>query len=182
MNEQIKQISERLKGLRDSLEYTIEEMAERCQRTAEEIERYEAGETDIPMSFLFDVAQKFNLNTSTLISGEEPRMKAYFVTRAGKGKSVERNRAYRYQELASGFRNPNIEPFEVTVEPNEQKSSLNSHNGEEFDYILEGRLLFTINNKELTLNSGDSIYFDSSNPHGMKALDGKAVRFLAIIK
>jgi mannose-6-phosphate isomerase-like protein (cupin superfamily) len=157
-------------------------MAEKCRRTKEEIERYESGETDIPMSFLFDVAQRFNIDTSTLISGEEPRMSAYFLTRAGKGKSVERNRAYKYQDLAGGFKHPDIEPFEVTVEPSEQEVKLNAHDGEEFDYVLEGRLLFLINNKELILNAGDSIYFDSSNPHGMKALDHKPVKFIAVIK
>ncbi|MDR0685921.1 MAG: XRE family transcriptional regulator [Dysgonamonadaceae bacterium] len=182
MNEQIKQIAERLKGLRDSLELSIEEMAVCCRRKEEEIRHYESGETDIPMSFLFDAAQRFNIDTSTLISGEEPRMTAYFLTRAGKGKSVERNQAYKYQALASGFKRPDFEPFEVIVEPNTQKVHLNSHEGKEFDYVLEGRMLFTINNRELILNKGDSIYFDSSNPHGMKALDGKPVKFLAIIK
>jgi mannose-6-phosphate isomerase-like protein (cupin superfamily) len=181
MNEQIKQIADRLRGLRDSLDLTVEEMAKRIQRTPEEIRLYEAGETDIPMSFLFDIAQPFNVDTSTLISGEEPRMKSYFLTRNGKGISVERNKAYKYQALASGYMHPKTEPFEVTVEPNEEEIHLNSHGGEEFNYVLEGRLLFQFNEKKLTLEPGDCIYFDSSNPHGMKALDNKPVRFLAVI-
>jgi quercetin dioxygenase-like cupin family protein len=181
MNEQIKQIAERLKGLRDSIDLSVPEMAERCQRTTEEIQCYEAGETDIPMSYLFDIAQHFNIDTSTLISGEEPRMKSYFLTRYGKGISVERNKAYKYQALASGYKHPQAEPFEVTVEPAGEEIHLNSHEGEEFNYVLEGRLLFQINTKDLILNPGDSIYFDSSYPHGMKALDNKPVKFLAII-
>jgi len=181
MNEQIKQIADRIKGLRDSLDITPEEMAERCKRTPEEIRKYETGETDIPMSFLFEVAQHFNVDTSTLISGEEPRMTSYFLTRYGKGKSVERNKVYKYQALASGYKLPEAEPFEVTVEPNEEEMHLNSHEGEEFNYVLEGRLLLRINDKNLVLNPGDSIYFDSSNLHGMKALDNKPVKFLAII-
>jgi quercetin dioxygenase-like cupin family protein len=181
MNEQIKQIAERLKGLRDSLDLSIPEMAECCKRTPEEIRHYETGETDIPMSFLFDVAQHFGIATSTLISGEEPHMKSYFLTRHGKGVSVERNKAYKYRGLAGGFKQPKSEPFEVTVEPNEQEIHINSHEGEEFDYVLSGRLLLRFNGKDLILNPGDSIYFDSSYPHGMKALDNKPVQFLAII-
>jgi len=181
MNEQIKQIADRIKGLRDSLDITVEEMAKRCKRTPEEIRKYEAGNTDIPMSFLFEVAQHFNIDTSTLISGEEPRMTSYFLTRFGKGKSIERNRVYKYQALASGYKLPKAEPFEVTVEPNEEDMHLNSHEGEEFNYVLEGRLLLRINDKNLVLNPGDCIYFDSSNLHGMKALDNQSVKFLAII-
>ncbi|MDR1738922.1 MAG: cupin domain-containing protein [Candidatus Symbiothrix sp.] len=181
MNEQIKQIAERLKGLRDALELSPEAMAERCHTTVAEIVRYESGKVDIPMSFLFDVAQQFNLATSTLISGDEPRMNSYFLTRAGKGKSVERSKAYKYQALASGFKKPQAEPFEVKVEPSDQPIHLNRHVGEEFNYLLEGRMQLQINGKDLILNVGDSIYFDSSLPHGMKALDNKPVRFLAII-
>lgn len=181
MNEQIKQISERLKGLRESLDLSVQEMAEQVNKSAEEIQKYESGAADIPMSYLFDVAQQFNMDTSTLISGEEPHMKSYFLTRYGKGVSIERTKAYKYQALASGYKQPKVEPLEVTVEPNDNEVYLNSHEGQEFNYVLEGRLLFNINNKELILSPGDSIYFDSAQPHGMKALDGKSVKFLAII-
>lgn len=181
MNDQIRQIAERLKGLRESLDLSVSEMARQTKRTEDEIRQYESGTTDIPMSFLFEVAQQFNVETSTLISGEEARMKNYFLTRYGKGISVERTKAYRYQALGSGFKQPKAQPFEVTVEPNDKDIYLNSHEGEEFNYVLEGRLLLRINNKELTLNPGDSIYFNSAAPHGMKALDGKPVKFLAII-
>ncbi len=181
MNEQIKQIAERLKGLRESLDLSFEEMAAHCGKSAEDIELYESGDIDIPMSYLFDVAQNLGVDTSTLISGDEPRMKSYYLTRYGKGISVERTKAYKYQALASGFKNPKAEPFEVTVEPNENPIYLNAHTGQEFNYVLEGRLQFRINDKDLILAEGDSIYFDSSCPHGMKALDGKPVKFLAII-
>jgi mannose-6-phosphate isomerase-like protein (cupin superfamily) len=181
MNEQIKQIAERLKGLRESLDLSLSEMAGHCKRPVEDIQQYESGQTDIPMSFLFDVAQQFQVDTSTLISGDEPRMSAYFLTRSGKGISVERTKAYKYQALASGYKHPKAEPFEVTVEANNHPLYLNTHKGEEFNYVLEGRLQLHINGKDLILNPGDSIYFDSSYPHGMKALDNRRVKFLAII-
>ena len=56
-----------------------------------------------------------------------------------------------------------------------------SHAGQEFSLVLEGRMMVNIDGKELILNEGDSLYFNSKLPHGMKALDGKTVRFLAII-
>jgi transcriptional regulator with XRE-family HTH domain len=181
MNEQIKQISERLKGLRESLDLPVAEMAKKIGRNVEDIQLYESGEKDIPMSYLFDVAQKFGVNASTLISGEEPRMNVYFLTRYGKGVSVERVKAYKYQGLAGGYKYPKAEPFEVTVAPSNNPIYLNTHKGQEFNYVLEGRLQLQINGKDLILNPGDSIYFDSSYPHGMKALDEKQVKFLAII-
>ena len=71
----------------------------------------------------------------------------------------------------------------MTVEPapDDAPMHLNTHPGQEMNYVLEGRLLIELNGKQIELNPGDSLYFDSSLPHGMKALDGKTVRFLAII-
>ena len=110
-------------------------------------------------------------------------MNSYFLTRKGTGISVERTKAYKYQSLASGFRNRIADPFIVTVEPKPEDTPMyyNTHNGQEFNLVIEGRLLLSVNGKELVLNEGDSIYFDSSLPHGMKALDGQTVKFLAVI-
>ena len=182
MVDQIKQIAERLKGLRESLDLSIEEMATKTKRKEDEIVKYESGNMDIPMSYLFDITQHFDIDTSTLLSGEEPRMKSYFVTRCGQGISIERTKDYKYQALASGYKQPGFEPFEVIVEPNDKPFYLNTHEGEEFNYVLEGTLLFRIKEKELILTVGDSIYFNSSIPHGMKALGNKPAKFLAIIQ
>ena len=94
---------------------------------------------------------------------------------------MERTKVYKYQALASGFRSAKSEPFEVTVEPNNQPIHLNTHPTQEFNFVLEGSLQIHIAGNDLILNEGDSIYFDASKPHGMKALNNKVVKFLAII-
>lgn len=183
MNNQIKQIAERLRGLRDVLDLTAADVATDCEISLEEYQRAESGEHDISVSMLQTIARKYNMSLDVLMFGEEPKMSTYFLTRAGKGVSVERSKAYKYESLASGFRNRKSDPFIVTVEPKEENTPLhlNSHPGQEFNYVLEGRLFLSINGKELILNPGDSLYFDSMQPHGMKALDGKPVKFLATI-
>lgn len=183
MDEQIKQIAERLRGLREVLELTVEEIATDIEVSPEEYQRAETGEYDISVSMLQRIARKYNVALDALMFGEEPKMNSYFLTRAGKGVSIERTKAYKYQSLASGFMNRDADPFIVTVEPKDDSVPMNynSHSGQEFNFILEGRMLLSIGGKELILNEGDSIYFNSKLMHGMKALDGKKVRFLAII-
>lgn len=80
-------------------------------------------------------------------------MNSYFITRAGKGVSVERREAYKYEALASGFRGRKIDPFIVTVEPApaDAPMHLNSHDGQEMNYVLEGRLLISLNGREFEL-------------------------------
>ena len=183
MNEEIKQIATRLIGLRDALEITPEEMAKICNLTTEEYLLLESGTVDISVSVLYQIAHHFNIELTTLMFGDEPKMSSYFVTRKGKGITVERVKAYKYQSLAAGFSKRKADPFLVTVHPKEEDEPmfLNSHPGQEFNLVLSGRLLLSINGKELILEEGDSIYFNSELPHGMKALDGEKVCFLAMI-
>ena len=183
MNDHIKQIAARLRGLRDVLELTEQEVAESCNLTKEEYQAMESGTKDISVSALQAIARRYDITLDVLMFGEEPKMSSYFLTRAGKGISVERSKAYKYEALASGFRDRKIDPFIVTVEPKDDDAPLhlNSHAGQEISYILEGRLLVNLAGKEIILNPGDSLYFDSLQPHGMRALDGKPVRFLAAI-
>lgn len=165
------------------MELTPEEVAESCHLTVEEYLDMESGETDISVSVLQQIARKYGIALDVLMFGEEPKMNTYFLTRCGAGVSVERTKAYKYQSLASGFRGRVADPFLVTVEPKPDDTPMhfNSHEGQEFNLVIEGRMLLNLNGKELILNPGDSLYFNSSIPHGMKALDGKTVKFLAII-
>lgn len=182
MENQIKQIAQRLRGLRDALDYTAAELAQICNISPSEYERYESGESDIPMSFLCTLAGKFQISPSVLIDGTEAHLASYSVTRRGQGASVERRKAYKYQALATGFKNAKSSPFEVTVEPNSAAEiSQNQHSGQEFNLVLEGTLLLKIEENEILLSEGDSIYFDATKAHGMRAVGGKKVRFLAII-
>ena len=168
MDDQIKQIAERLRGLRDVLELTAEDIARDCEISAEEYRLAETGDYDISVSMLQKIARKYGIALDALMFGEEPKMSSYFLTRAGKGTSIERTKAYKYQSLAAGFMNRNADHY-------------NSHSGQEFNLVLEGRMMISIDGKDLILNEGDSLYFNSKLPHGMKALDGKTVRFLAVI-
>ncbi|HLP05054.1 MAG TPA: XRE family transcriptional regulator, partial [Paludibacter sp.] len=149
MNTQIRQIAQRLRGLREALNLSAATAAEKCGIAEADYSRYESGKSDIPMSFLCEVAQAFGIETSALISGTEPHAITYFVTRKGTGASVERSKVYKYQALATGFRNAKAEPFEVTVEPSENPIHLNSHSGQEFNLMLEGSMQFHISGNDI---------------------------------
>lgn len=183
MNEQIREIARRLYGLRDALALSVAELADVSHVSEEEYLAFESGKTDIPIGVLQAVAKHCHVELTALLFGEEPTVTGYYLTRAGLGTAMERTAAYKYQSLAAGFAQRKADPFIVTVEPKpaDAPMHLNSHDGQEFNYVLEGSLLLSIDGKDLVLNEGDSLYFDASKAHGMKALHDKPVRFLAII-
>ena len=183
MNEEIKQIAERLKGLRDVMEFSVEDIAGVCNISPEKYLEIESGNIDISVSILHSISHAYDVELTTLMFGDEPKMNSYFVTRKGKGISVERTKAYKYQSLAAGFTKRNADPFMVTVHPKPDGEPIyqNTHAGQEYNYVICGRMQIQINGKDIILEEGDSIYFNSELPHGMKALDEKEVKFLAII-
>ncbi len=183
MQERTKEVAARVKELREILDTSPGDMATYLRVSPETYGRYEAGEEDIPASILYEISRKLGVEMSILLTGETPRMHYFSVTRKGQGVSVERRKEYKYHNLALNFINKKAEPFIVTVEPKPADSEVhtNSHPGQEFNYVLEGSLKLLIRDHEITLNEGDSIYFDSSCEHAMVALNNKPARFLAII-
>jgi transcriptional regulator with XRE-family HTH domain len=183
MEETIREIAERIKGLREIEGFSVEDMAKELKISPQLYQDYENGNVDIPASVLYLLAQRFQVELTALITGEEPRLHTYSLTRKGKGISVERRKDYKYQNLALNFIHKKAEPFLVTVDPDapETPVHLNSHPGQEFDYVLEGTLKVVLGDHEVVLNEGDSLFYDSNISHGMKALNNKTVKFLAII-
>lgn len=176
------QIRARLRGLREVLDIPVEEVAELCGCTPAEYLEMEAGQHEISESWLGKISKRYGIELDVLLFGEEPRMNGYFVTRKGQGQAINRHARYKYQSLASGFRQRRMDPFlvEVASLPEGEHRPLNSHEGQEFDMVMEGRMEITIGHRTLVLSEGDSIYFDASRPHCMHALDGQPVKFLSL--
>lgn len=179
MQEQIKLMAERIRELRDLEGVPTAEMAACLRLSESEYLALESGEVDIPVSILHQVAARLRVELTTLLTGEEPRVRTYAVTRAGKGISADRNKDYGYQALAHTFSHKRAEPFLVTVEPGPVHP--NSHPGQEFHYVLEGRLQVTVGAHAVVLGPGDCLYFDSAVDHSLAALDGRPARLLAVI-
>ncbi|MFW5734604.1 MAG: helix-turn-helix domain-containing protein [Oceanidesulfovibrio sp.] len=175
-------IAARLKGLRDALDCTIEDFATRIGVGVDEARSYEEGATDIPVSYLFEVAKSCNVDLTALLTGDEAHLKSYSLIRAGQGLAVERRKAYHYKSLAYRFFRNSMEPFIVTVPFAEDADpSFNSHPGEEFIYTLEGRLEIVLQDDVLVMEPHDCLYFDSKVPHALRALDGQDAVFLDVI-
>ena len=182
MSEQVKQIAMRILDLREISDYTVERMASALDVPVEEYRKIETGEVDIPISFLVKVGEVFHVDMTELLTGETPRLNVLSVTRAGKGQDITRHDQYVYKNLGYNFVHRKIEPLYVTVEPEDNKSLVpNSHDGQEFDYILSGMMRLRVGKNEVVLKPGDSVYYDSRYPHALQAVGDEPVHFLAMV-
>ena len=180
-----KEIAERLKGLREMMEISVPEMAEAAGVDEKAYLAYENGEKDFSVTFLYNCAGKCGVDVTALLTGHTPTLSSYSIVRAGQGVLTERRHSFSYQHLAQNFRGRTAEPFFVTapyVKGAEEKPiPLSAHKGQEMDYILTGRLMVNVGGNIDVLDAGDTIYYDSSQPHGMIAVGGEPCTFLAVV-
>ena len=179
MNEYIKQISDRIRELRDILDLTAEDVATNIGVSTEEYLAYENGEKEIPISLLYKVAGIFKVDPTVLMTGDVPRMDDYTVVRGGNGVKVERYPGYSFSALAFNYKHRQMDPMIVTLSKSET-AELVRHGGQEFNYVIEGAIKVVVGDREFTLEAGDSIYFNPEKPHGQRAVTETA-KFLTII-
>lgn len=181
----IAEIAERIRTLREIMDFTVEEMAETVSCTVEEYEAAERGESDFSFTFLFKCADKFGVDMIEILTGENPHLSFYSIVRKGEGLPIKRRSGFNYYHLCSNLKDKYCEPFLVTApyKPEEQDAPihLSVHEGQEFDYILKGTLKVQFEEHTEILREGDCVLYDSSHGHGMIATDGEECIFLAII-
>ncbi len=181
MNEQLIEMGIRLAELREIHGYSQEELANKLNVSLEDYQAYERGESDFSFSFMFNVASIFGIDVFNLLSGHSPKLDSCAVVRRGQEFFIKKEGAYNYKHLAYTFRNKKAEPFFVSSMPGEEDLELHSHEGQEFNFILSGKMTFKLGNLTYDLNKGDSVYFNSAIPHGIKVLGDEPVKFIAVV-
>lgn len=182
MSDQIQMVAMRIRDLREITGMTAEEASQKSGVPLEDYRAYESGEKDFSFSHLFNIAETLGVDISDLLTGESPKLMGYIITRSGEGFAFERRKAYKYEHLAYNFRDKKAEPFIVTVSYDGRLSGkeAHAHDGQEFDYVLDGEMKIELGGNEVFLKSGDSIFYDSSIPHAMYA-EKRDTRFIAVV-
>ncbi len=178
-----REIGERIKGVRDIQTVSQEEFAKKIGIAPALLAQYEEGSVEIPVSILHEISSHYDVSITELLTGESEKLSLYSVVRKGKGVGVQRREDYDYQSLAYNFANRQLDPYLITVEPrpSEEPVHMVSHSGHEFLYVLEGSVCVCVSKYQTVLHEGDTIYYDSSYPHGMKALDNAGAKLLVTI-
>lgn len=181
----IREMAGRIRDLREITGISVQEMAKRTGVTEAEYQLCENGESDLNIAFLYRCALSFGVDVTDLIEGQSPKLRSYTLTRAGSGKKIEQAHRMTYYNLAADFQDRVALPLYVVIQHSQQAEhediELTTHDGQECDLIISGHMKVQIGEHTEILHAGDSIYYDSSTPHGMIAVDGQDCCFYAIV-
>ncbi len=180
----IREMASRIKELREVTGFTYTEMAQKTGVPVDEYMRCEEGKSDLNFAFIYRCALAFNVDVTDIIQGSSPTLASYTVTRKGEGQIIQHAHGMTYYNLAGSFKNRIAEPLYVhSVKGGDENKDieLTSHDGQEIDIVIKGILKVQIGEHVEVLHEGDSIYYDSSTPHGMAATGEEDCLFYAIV-
>lgn len=182
---QLAEVAFRIRDMRGICGFSEEEMAHRTDTTPDQYRIYEAGQADLPFTFIHKCALAFGIGITDLLEGHSAHLMSYTVTRKGQGQQTAKEPGIEISNLAPFFRNKLAEPYYVTYDYDEAQQHrpihCTTHSGQEFDIVLSGQLKVQVGEHTEVLNEGDSILYNSSTPHGMIAVGGKPCVFCAVV-
>ena len=182
---QLLEIAERIRDMREIMGFSESEMAEKTEVSLALYKAYESGEVDLPFTFIHKCALAFGIDITDLLEGHSSTLTSYTVTRKGMGQQTAKETGIDIMNMAPKFKNKLAEPYWVRYEYSDelqhQPIHLTKHSGQEFDLVLSGALLVQVGTNKEILHEGDSIYYNSSTPHGMIAVEGKDCVFCAMV-
>ena len=183
--DKLKEVAKRIREMREICDITEMDMAKKTEVSLEDYRAYENGELDFPFTFIHKCSLAFGIGITDLLEGQSAHLSSYTVTRKGQGQETAKEDGIEIQNLAPLFRKKIAEPYWVRYEYSEELQNkpihLTKHSGQEFDFVMSGRLKVQIGENVEYLSEGDSVYYNSSTPHGMIAVDGRDCLFVAVV-
>ena len=185
MEYKIHAVAARIRELREISGFTVEEMAQRTGVSVEEYIACEAGSKNLSIAFLYRCVLIFGVDMGDLLEGHSPKLRSYALTRKGEGQRIEEAHHMFGYNLAAGFRNRIALPLYMHLKYSQAAEAepieVTTHEGQECDIVIRGHMKIQIGGHSEILYPGDCIYYDSSVPHGMIAVDGEDCAFYAIV-
>ncbi len=179
-------VGEKIKELREDQALSLESLAQRIGVSPSVLNQIENHLVSPPLGTLIKIARGLNVSVSDFFGGEGS---TYSLVRKEERKKVSRfaskdgiSYGYSYESLGFDKKDRQMEPFLVTLQksPMEAKA-LSSHPGEEFIYVLEGKVLVQLGDHSDVLNPQDSIYYDATMLHHVSAYECEEARIVAVI-
>ncbi|NJP66665.1 helix-turn-helix domain-containing protein [Streptomyces spiramenti] len=153
-------IAPRLRELRRAAGHTLEAAAARLGLSPAHLSRLETGLRQPSLPLLLALARAYGTTVSELLGETPPERDP--VIRGARQEPADAG-GWTYRQAGGSHRA--MQALRVHVPPGTQSDLVRVHPGEEWLYVLDGRLALTLGESSQVLEPGDSAHFDSMTPH-----------------
>ncbi len=165
----------RIKKMRRAKKVKLQDLANETGYTPEYIKKIEGGEITPPVAALLQLSKAMAVDTGRLLvdeGQEEKRKKGY----------LERTQAYSYKTLTPGAERKHLSAFLVRIDPKQDHRMVEyRHEGEEFIYVLEGKIEVMVGENRNVIQKGKSVHFNSTIAHKLNNLSNEEAKLLVVI-
>ena len=185
MDSTIRNLGRRIREIRTKKGLTQEGLAARSGLTKSYISLLEAGKKIPAISTLSQIAAALGMTIGDCFESTDDSSDVAVVRKNERVQVAQKGTpfGYIYEALSLQKKDRIMDPFIVKVLPGDKSKAKRvefEHVGEEFDFVIEGKIKYIINNQEYVLEDGDSIYFDSAMKHRVEALGSKPALTLSV--
>ena len=181
-------VGEKIKEMREDMALSLEELAQRAGINAAMLSQIENHMISPPLGTLIKIARGLEVDAGAFFRSEQEGQ-PFALVRHNERKRISRvaskegvDYGYEYESLGYDFQGRRMEPFFITLKPSPfEDKGLSTHEGEEFIYVLEGKMDLVLGNHQDVLEAGDSIYYKSTLPHRVGAHGDKEAKILAVL-
>ncbi len=179
-----KAIGRQVRSFRTDLKLTVTELARAADLSSGMLSKIENGQTSPSLATLNALSKALHVPVTALFRQYEEASDAVFV-KEGQGLDIQRRgtrAGHHYQLLGHSLRGElTVEPYLITLSEQSDVFPLFQHDGLEFIYMLEGKVVYRHAHETYLLEPGDSLFFEANSAHGPEELVELPIRFLSII-
>jgi transcriptional regulator with XRE-family HTH domain len=168
-------IGDRIKVLRISQKRTMQEIAAACDLSKSMISKIENNKAVPSVAALVKIATALGTNISSLLEGDEFMNAIVTTQRKAMDNLTPTEKGYAIYPYASGYHEKKMQPFLFVAKKGEVVPHSLSHQGEEFIYIVKGQMKMRVGEAEYHLKTGDSLYFNSVQKHGIMPVSEEVI-------
>lgn len=168
-------IGQKIRNLRNQNGLTQDELAARTELTKGFISQLERGQTAPSVSTLADIVECLGTNLSDFFLETEDtqivyKQEDYFEKTDEAGNSIT--------WLIASAQSKNLEPILVDIQPGEMLPADKPHEGDEFGYVLKGKIEVIYGDVHYTVNKGDSFIYAANKRHYIRSLSNHVSTFI----
>ena len=169
-------LGKKIRKVRLDKGFTLDFIANETGMKKEYIKEIEAGDEIPSVGTMIQLSRALGIDSNALLKQEKD------ITSKRKNAHAKRAGNYAYTPLSSGADNKHLKAFKIVVEAGQQHEGVGfQHEGEEFVYVLKGKIEVDVGENVNLLKQGESLHFNSGIKHDLKNVGKEDAELIVIV-
>ena len=169
-------IGKKIKKARTSKKFSLDHVANETGFSTDYLKEVESCKSIPPVGALLQIARALEIESGALLRESESKLESRIKAQ------TKRTENYAYTTLTPGAENKHLKAFRVSIEAQQDHRGVGYHHeGEEFVYVLAGKVEVAVGEHINTLEQGESLHFNSGIQHKMRSVSDEKAELIVVL-